>query len=304
MFADYTKLVLRSYEEKRAGNTLSLRLIHPTPAQLKEECEAIFCSRYKRKDEGTLCVFFGDGNEGEPGLKAIKKCDIDKFRPLVNFLLKKTQTPDKKNIELLAWLIDFEPRPFVYGKQYPDNITVGDKAYQENAQPLGKARPTVQTGSDAGDETQPGGIKFSRTSLNKHRFNLKAKAVIIIVIILALGGGVIYWSQNKSETYGLANLKKGEACMYWAGDHYEQVSCSQQHGDTLIVALDTFRLKNFKKITRQDTITLNDIGRVWYIKINNQIEYFTSDGYYPLDPKRRLRPITDYIIRKYIHPAN
>lgn len=42
---------------------------------------------------------------------AIRRFDPDKFKPLNNFLKKGTNT-DLKNIELLAWLIDFRPRPY------------------------------------------------------------------------------------------------------------------------------------------------------------------------------------------------
>lgn len=117
-------------------------------------------------------------------------------------------------------------------------------------------------------------------------------------MILLFTSALMYWSRNnKSATVSL----DGQQCMYWAGDHYEPVSCNQQFGiDTLVIALDSLRLYNFKKINTPDTITRSAIGKVWYIKLKNKLEFYTADGYYPADPKLRVKPITDYIINKYI----
>ncbi|MBO9684850.1 MAG: hypothetical protein J7502_19630, partial [Flavisolibacter sp.] len=41
----------------------------------------------------------------------IRHFDLDKFKPLSNYLKKGLNTRDK-NVELLAWLIEFEYRPF------------------------------------------------------------------------------------------------------------------------------------------------------------------------------------------------
>jgi hypothetical protein len=90
--------------------------------------------------------------------------------------------------------------------------------------------------------------------------------------------------------------------MYWAGDHYEQVSCNQKLGDTMVIALDTFKLRHFKKITRPDTITGYSLGRVWYIKMDGRVEFYTADGHHPIQQQRRLKPLSDYIIFKYIRP--
>jgi len=89
--------------------------------------------------------------------------------------------------------------------------------------------------------------------------------------------------------------------MFWAGDHYQSISCTQHFVDTLVVALDSEKIIHFKKITRPDTITLNAVGCVWYVKYRGDIEYYTSDGFHPIDPQLRLKPITPYMIRKYIH---
>ncbi|MBE9598680.1 hypothetical protein [Pedobacter sp. MC2016-24] len=58
-----------------------------------------------------LKEFFELPFDQEISAVAVRKCDPDKFRPLCNFLKKDIMTREK-NIELLAWLIDFRPRPY------------------------------------------------------------------------------------------------------------------------------------------------------------------------------------------------
>ena len=90
--------------------------------------------------------------------------------------------------------------------------------------------------------------------------------------------------------------------MYCAGDHYEQVPCKKKFGDTLVIALDPEKLSTFRKITRPDTITKKSLGNIYYVKFNGDREYFTADGRHPVDRKLHLKPITDYIIDRYIEP--
>jgi hypothetical protein len=117
-FAEYQRLVLEDYERKKAAGYLSRRMVRLTAAKFKAECEAVCDRRYDRRDEKTLEDFFGPGGDRVAWLAAIKGIDPDKFRPLVNFLKGKTRWPDEKNIELLAWLIDFKPRPYELGRRY------------------------------------------------------------------------------------------------------------------------------------------------------------------------------------------
>src|SRR6186713_2177049 len=112
MFIDYQKLVFEDYQKKKTDNSISQRLIYPTPAQIKEECIAVCRDRYSKKDEACLIRFFGKREDQAAYLQAIENHETDKFKPLVNYLRSKFEMPDLKNIELLAWLINFEPRPF------------------------------------------------------------------------------------------------------------------------------------------------------------------------------------------------
>jgi len=143
-------------------------------------------------------------------------------------------------------------------------------------------------------------LETAEVTFKKNTTHPITKRSLVATLLFILIVGVVYWLQKDSpQTHMPLSLMAGEGCMYWTGDHYKQVSCNENHGDTLIVALDTFRLRHLKKINRPDTITQNAIGSIWYIKTNGVIEYFTAGGYYPLDPKRKLNVLTNYIFRKY-----
>jgi hypothetical protein len=112
MFEYYESDVLRDYQEKKTKGSLLTNLLHPTPANLKKECIAVFDRRYQKNDEVTLSSFFGQQENIETYRVAIRKCETDRFRPLNTFLRNGGGRTDRKNIELLAWLIGHEPRPY------------------------------------------------------------------------------------------------------------------------------------------------------------------------------------------------
>jgi len=88
--------------------------------------------------------------------------------------------------------------------------------------------------------------------------------------------------------------------MYWNGSHYKSINCEQKLPNIQVVALDTFRLNYFEKITKTDTLTENCIGKIWYSKIDNEVEFFTTGGMHPEYPDKALKLITEHIFNKYI----
>ncbi len=310
MYSDYQKLVVQDYERKKAANQLSLNLSHPTPAKLKEACLVVCSKRYSRKDGRILSSFFGEGDDKDAVLKAIKRLDSDKFKQIQKFLKNQNLKTSEKNIELLAWLIDFEPRPFDYGKNYIEGIAdtvaiekdepeatedktesdaliieVDKTQTQQSETQIDEEQASESTESDSEDIEEP------IAKYPKPKIPLKILVSAIILIAIA---GIIYCL--------IKGGCSGRHCMFWNVDHYEQISCTPSHGDTLVIALDSARLLHFRKITQPDTITYNNLGMVWYLKSHGDIEFFTSGGYHPVETKRKLKPITIYIIDQYIHP--
>jgi hypothetical protein len=265
----YKELVLREYRTKRDKKVLYEGLMHPSPARLKDACKRACAERYERRDERTLNDFLGKGNDQASFLKAIAGVEIDKFRPLGNFIKQETGEPAPNVIELLAWLIDFQDRPFDYGKKYFLEEPVG----------------TVETGVS-------GGLPEVEVIVRRPFRRWYGWVGLMLVICLGVGGYLIF---------GKRPIVLGpQRCMYWAEDHFEQVDCGKKMEGVQVIALDSERLVRFRKITRQDTITYQSIGHVWYVRVNGGYEFYTSDGVYPTDPRVRLRPLTAYIIKNHL----
>jgi hypothetical protein len=297
MYKDYIRSIVETYKRLKVENELSDRLASPTPAGIKEECQDACNNRYDRRDDKILRTFFGRGGDKKIVAQAIEQCSIDKFRPLVNFLEQKTKKTKHKNIELLAWLIDFKQRPYDYEKGFPSL----DKNLKAEALSEGKEKREIKDREINNNEGINESDTRQRTKYGKSYSEIFKKVAIIVGIVLLLVGVPTYWIWRDK----FFPASKGyEACMYWNGDHYEQISCNQKRPGTLIIALDTNRLNSFKLITRPDTITFWSVGKVWYSKRNNKLEFYTSGGSHPMDQQVTLRPISVHIIKTYLHPDN
>ncbi|MNN94928.1 hypothetical protein D3C81_2136440 [compost metagenome] len=64
----------------------------------------------------------------------------------------------------------------------------------------------------------------------------------------------------------------------------------------MVIALDQNKLENFQKINSKDTLGMEDVGKVWYSKIGNEVEFFTSSGKHPVHINRSLKAATEHII--------
>lgn len=88
-------------------------------------------------------------------------------------------------------------------------------------------------------------------------------------------------------------------CMYWNESEYKLTNCNDKNPNHEVLPIDSVRLKYFKKITRPDTLTAeNALGKVWYSKYRNKVEFFTMDGKNPENGKE-LDEVSDYILEKY-----
>jgi hypothetical protein len=292
MFDDYELAVLQDYSEKKAKGELWSNMMHPTPGKLKKESLAVFDRRYHRKDEVTLRSFFDITGDTDTFRPAIKRWETDKFRPPNLVLNKGTQRTDEKNIELLAWLIDFQPRP--YAVWLKDRKEKKDLLLEQQEGKTEEPQPNEQENNDG--IAIPVGQPPKRPDNPDKRFPYRqvfTYAAIIIVIVLT---GYFFLLHRPSS---------GGNCMYWTGDHYERIACNVRPDDTTVsvIALDSNKWVHFKRITRADTLTAASVGKVWYININGAIEYYTAPGEHPVYPDRRLLPLTVYILNKYPRKA-
>jgi hypothetical protein len=310
LFIEYQQMVMQVYEGKRVNNALPHGLMHLTPANLKDECVNKCTKDVNKRDEKVIRNFCGDLNESRNCQVIIQRCETDRFRPLVNYLKGRSESTEAKNIELLAWLIDFSGRPWEIGKTIfiEDDINEGlapnngGQAREDGGTaPDSPANPPATGGdkpagnpNDDPKEKEETGIKIPDTG-NKERAKSTKKLATAVMLSLVLGTGSMWWWIDKNQPPAPSGN-----CMYWLEDHYKPIACNQKIPNAMVIALDTMKLKNFRKITRPDTITYQAIGKVWYSKINGKIEYYTSGGEHPVVFDRELKPITVYIINKYI----
>lgn len=312
LFIDYQQLVMQAYEGKKRNNTLPNGLMHLTPAKLKNECKMRCAQPLNRRDQKTIRAFCGEPDESKTLQAIIKHCETDKFRPLVNFLKGKSEKTDEKNIELLAWLIDFPDRPWEFNKSYPGEFAESpgtnepepesEKAIMESSHEAHQPSKTIN--APAKDPaileipmafTEMAGTDNKTGPHEKKRGRFTKSLAAAALISLALGTAATWWWKDTNHQQHLSG-----GCMYWKEDHYEPVACNEKVADVMVIALDSVKLKNFRRIMRPDTITYQSLGKVWYSKIDGKFEYYTSPGDHPVVFGRKLKPITIYIIDKYI----
>lgn len=331
MFDDYKKKVFLAYQKKINVGPISINLSHPSPAKLRTECLIVYSERPLQKDEEILRSFFGPKDNIKGYHQNIDRFQIKGFKPLINFMMERTTDPDKRIVELLAWLIDFEPRPYDSRKNYKQDLekesALGgfDSSSEKEESIISPITPNheiddIEIDLDKGDEerlnpnTANGEIKDSETNISDNGdteknkviiyepqsgtgrndrwkailLKLKIRKVIVSFLTIIVAGGISYYVVERKQ------------CMYWTGNQYQCIACNKKLGDTAVIALDTIKVAHLRKIIRPDTLTESSLGKIWYSKIDGKVEFFTSDGFHPLYTDRRLRPVTMYMLNKYV----
>jgi len=277
MFAKYKSRVLEEYKLRKNNNSISINLIHATPAKIKAECLFVLETRFEEKDKRILTTLFGQQNSESEYRNAIRKTDTDKFKPLANFLKGSTKSTDENNIELLAWLINYEPRPYQVNQPINTALHNSIAPVKANALPLDAERVKLES------------------------IRSKTGKAILASCIALFGLGLLYRFYTREAINQLYFPAIGqEQCMYWVGDRYKPVLCSLKMPDTPVFALDPEKIQRLRMITKPDTITKNSIGHLWYAKINGKLEFYTAGGNHPVYTNRRLKPLSLYMYTKYI----
>ena len=98
----------------------------------------------------------------------------------------------------------------------------------------------------------------------------------------------------------LFHLMIKPTCMRWTGQRYEIVSCEAYAGDPSVISYDPVKLRDFRMITRYDTLTVYSLGKVWYVKRNGEVEFYTAGGVHPVNPDLKLKRLTDYLLNTVV----
>jgi len=309
-FDDYKKDIIRAYTALKNENELSPNLLRHTPAKLKQECIDVFPERYSDKDRNTFTAFFGRKDSAAAYFRELDLSNPSVFKPL-NTFLKNTEgiATSDKNIELLAWLIDYQPRPhqplaigeigkaFNLGNDtdtheiskpneiYEDNKRGGEEREAHEEKPeenLVDAIPGAGLGAETDETAAP----------QKTIFGIPAKFKKTVIAFLAaaiiLTGSYVAYKLSPHE------------CMYWDGLKYQEIACNEKVEGAAVIAIDTFELAHVKLITDLSSITRNDIRKIYYSKESGEVKFYTGKGENPKDTRKRLLPMTEYIYEKYV----
>jgi len=122
-------------------------------------------------------------------------------------------------------------------------------------------------------------------------------------ILLMVTGGVFFSNNKTSKSLGFMSGWGSPATdkpyMYWDKDRYMATDSSSLHSHAEVVPMHSYSFINMKKIMRPDTLTVNNaMGKVWYDKTNNHVEFFTSLGQHPENGKA-LKDVTEHILETY-----
>lgn len=125
----------------------------------------------------------------------------------------------------------------------------------------------------------------------------------MVFVLLLVTGGVVFSNNKTSKPLGWMSGWGSPATdkpyMYWDKDRYMATDSSSLHSRVEVVPMSDFAFINMKKIMRPDTLNAeNSMGKVWYDKSNNHVEFFTSFGKHP-ENEKTLKQVSEHILEMY-----
>lgn len=283
---DYRNAIKAKYQIEKTGDFHGF-LENPSPAQLREFCLLKFDNGLNKIDEAIFRIYFKT-NETDNLREAIYNYHIPKFKSVQSFLAEENKKTNIQNLNLIAVLVDFNPRPYNKFNKGAFSVESTNDIKTEIGNAIGgiKSPSNLFVGNPIG------------VMLDKPKSNLKKKIAIgicIIVVVLSVGYTTKQFILPKKQ------------CMQWQNDHYEPIDCQSQTKDSIhfgeIEALNE-KLLDFRKIEVNKNFPFFKDGKaiVWYCKISpDELEYFNGNGngYHPITGKT-LHPITKHMITKYV----
>lgn len=334
---DYKKVVFDAYRKKKKEGSLSPNLLDPTPGNVREECLIIYRERERNsKDDEILRQFFKGVDKEKGYLTVLENCLAEKFKQMPKILKGEVPKPGLRYAELLAWLIDFTPRPSTsYYKSFYEESPVDivddalsvdettgrsedndhnseeesnrdvemeeeeeDKLDEEVGTNDKSAKPDLEQSQDNESEEEAVDEDSDTNTEKVYVSRFSSFSIITACLLLLLVGSASFVAWENRAT-SIRMPKTGENFMYWDGDHYEPVKAGQQEAGAAIIPLNLKKVAQQRKINLPDTLTSYSIGKVWYKGHGKDHEFFTDSGAYPLDTQRVLKPLSNTILTKY-----
>lgn len=308
MFEKFQTAVRNAYLDIKNNGELHFDRAWPSPGELKIWCLNCYLQGLSKEDELVFIRFFNREQSAKELPVLIENFDLDKLRPLRNFISGETQRrPDENIVKLLAVLINFTPRPYRASdwdeQTYPIDTTknkendseistVSDDLPKEKIEDYNEEKKEIQI-AQLTEQIRPGGKTEATADTIFPPSEKKKSANKTIVYALSSLVFII------SVCVVLYNMNTPADCMSWNGEKYVKVDCQNSAQPYQIVGLNKTKLEHFHKITRPDTLNYNDVGKVWYSKIDNRIEFFTYPGHHPIHYEKSLKAATKHIIENY-----
>jgi len=289
---DYQDIVLAAYKKMKDNGKLHAILPQATTTRLRRACLKVYDDRYTPKDADILSMFFKkDKMECDDFGKVIYDSDADDFKALRNHIKGETGKTKEENTDLLAWLIDLEPRPrSAYYLSSDKTIKIGGIPINELFLPPVPPIPP-------GPQKPPIPPIHTEDPVYIPRFSPRYIILSCIILLFIGSTSFVAW-ENSPTTVRMPN--PDENCMYWDEDHYEPINCERTIANAAIVPLNLNSLKKQRKINLPDTLTSYSLGKVWYKGYGDKHEYFTAAGVYPPDTVRVLKKLSLGILRDHI----
>jgi hypothetical protein len=285
---EYRKGIKAKFEKEKNGDYHTF-LDTPSPALLRELCLLKFDNGLNKVDETIFRIYFR-ANETEDLRSAIFNYHIPYFKSVGNFLIAKAadKATSINNLNLIAVLVDFNPRPF--NKFHRSNLLEENNDTNDS--------PFNEVGTTELSTRRPATMTERKEYVFEPKNNFKRK----------LGYGVIGVLGLFTAGYtGKDLLFPEKQCMQWMGDHYEMVNClSKAQGIGSYETIVPYDAREFKRVELKvcDTTEFFVDGnpkkpKVWYDKEKDGPVYFNMAGVNP-ETEDQLRPITPYMIGKYV----
>lgn len=323
-FEDYLKAILEHYEVVKKGKDADL-LEKPTPGNLKKLCLQLLEKGLNNADEKAFLNFFHP--KEERSLYAhIRNMSTDGLRTPSDFLrLKQGLTNNRQHANLVAVLVDFEPRPFTTFQ----NIIHEEKEELSKKETLTKEENTPSIAEAQKEESQEIEEAIGKEKIVEEEKQKEDFAETETVVESQAEGTVTYIANPVDGTKPTDTGRKPylivlavilfvsltgffihkttePKCMIWEKDHYEMIDCEQETAMGLF-ATDKIRPYNealfegMHKIIPTDTSTFfnGEDPILYYSKRNNECEFFTMPGKHPVTGKD-LHPVSRLIVQKYV----
>lgn len=113
MFENFQKAVRDAYLRQKNNHQLDFSREWPSPGNLRRWCLKCYRGGLSKEDQEVFVNFFDYFRRHDSLDSCIRNFDLDKFKPLRNFIAGTTlRRPDENLVKLLAVLVDLRPRPY------------------------------------------------------------------------------------------------------------------------------------------------------------------------------------------------